>query len=63
MLLCQVSGNRLEVRSSDYREDDLDKLAPEILKAIRNKKKLLKLGTIYQFPNFSLFNRRRKIGN
>ena len=44
MLLCLVAGDRLEVKSSDYQEKDLAKLAPEILKAIQNKKRLLKSG-------------------
>jgi hypothetical protein len=43
----------VEIRSSDYEKNELDKLAPEILTAIRNKKRLLKLGTPYQFQNFS----------
>lgn len=43
MLSCVIAGSRLEVLSSDYEENDLDKLAPEILTAIRNKKRLLRL--------------------
>jgi hypothetical protein len=43
MLVCLLAGDRLEIRSSDYEENDLDKLAPEILTAIQNKKRLLKL--------------------
>jgi len=43
MLVCLLSGDRLEIRSSDYEAKDLDKLAPDILTAIQNKKRLLKL--------------------
>lgn len=43
MLSCLVAGGRLEIRSSDYQEKELDKLAPEMLTAIQNKKRLLKL--------------------
>jgi len=43
MLSCLVAGGRLEIRSSDYQEKDLDQLAPEMLTAIQNKKRLLKL--------------------
>lgn len=53
VLTCLVAEDRLEVQSSDYQEKDLAELVPEILTAIQNKKKLLKLGTAYQFPNFS----------
>jgi len=42
MLSCLISGGRLEVVSSDYDVQDLAKLAPEILTAIQNKKRLLK---------------------
>ena len=56
-LSCLVAGDRLEIQSSDYEEKDLAKLAPEILTAIQNKKRLLKLGTPYQFPNFSRPNK------
>jgi hypothetical protein len=43
MLVCLVAGGRLEIQSSDYEENDLNRLAPEILTAIQNKKRLLKL--------------------
>jgi hypothetical protein len=43
LLSCRISGGRLEVLSSDYREKELAELAPQILTAIRNKKKLLEL--------------------
>jgi len=40
---CRLVANRLEVQSSDYSDREMAKLAPDILQAIRNKKKLLKL--------------------
>ena len=43
MLTCLVAEDRLEVQSSDYEEKDLAELVPEILTAIQNKKRLLKL--------------------
>ena len=58
MFSCLVAGDRVEVRSSDYEEKDLARLAPEILKAIVNKKRLL-LGTPYQFPIYSIDRRTR----
>jgi len=42
-LTCLVAEDRLEVRSSDYEEKDLAALVPEILTAIQNKKRILKL--------------------
>jgi len=42
-LTCLVAEDRLEVQSSDYGEKELDELVPEILTAIQNKKRLLKL--------------------
>ena len=59
-LTCLVAADRLEVQSSDYGEKDLAKLVPEILTAIQNKKKLLNLGTAYQFPNFPFFDQLNK---
>ena len=49
MLVCSVAGDRLEVQSSDYQENDLAKLAPEILMAVRNKKRLLNWGQHINF--------------
>jgi hypothetical protein len=43
MLSCLVAGGQVEIQSCDYQEKELDKLAPEMLKAIKNKKRLLKL--------------------
>ena len=43
MLSCLVAGGRVEIQSSDYEEKDLDKLAPRMLTAIQDKKRLLKL--------------------
>jgi len=59
-LTCLVAADRLEVQSSDYGEKDLAELVPEILTAIQNKKKLLNLGTAYQFPNFPFFDQLNK---
>ena len=39
---CIVAADRITVQSSDYSEKEMDKLAPDILQAILNKKKLLK---------------------
>jgi len=41
-VVCLVAEDRVEIKSSDYEKSDLDKLAPEILTAVRNKKRLLK---------------------
>ncbi|HUU37084.1 MAG TPA: hypothetical protein VMW46_02630 [Candidatus Desulfaltia sp.] len=46
-LTCLVGGDDVEIQSSDYKEEDIAELVPEILTAIRNKKRLLKLGTVY----------------
>ena len=43
LITCRITGTHLEVLSSDYPEKDLAELAPQILTAIRNKKKLLEL--------------------
>ena len=40
---CLITQKRAEIRSSEIEEKELSKLAPEILTAIRNKKRLLKL--------------------
>jgi hypothetical protein len=42
-LVCLVSEKGVEIQSSDYEKKDLDKLTPEILTAVRNKKRLLKM--------------------
>jgi hypothetical protein len=39
---CLVAADGIRVQSSDYGEKEMDKLAPDILQAILNKKKLLK---------------------
>lgn len=39
---CLVAADGITVQSSDYSEKEMDKLAPDILQAILNKKKLLK---------------------
>jgi hypothetical protein len=42
-VLGQVVGNKILIISSDYDDRELDKITAEILRAIQNKKKLLKL--------------------
>jgi len=54
MLVCLIAGDRLEIQVSAYDENELEELAPEILTAIQNKKRLLKLGTAYQFPYYAI---------
>ena len=62
-LTCLVGEAEVEIQSSDYEEKEIAELVPEILTAIRNKKRLLKLGTVYQFP-FCPFERKiEKFGN
>jgi hypothetical protein len=43
-LICLVGGDEVEIQSSDYEEKEIAELVPEILTAVRNKKRLLKLG-------------------
>jgi len=43
-LVCLIVGEQVEIQSSDYEKDALDSLVPDILTAVRNKKRLLKLG-------------------
>jgi hypothetical protein len=50
MLSCFVAGSRVEIQSSDYKDKDLDKLAPEMLTAIQSKKKLLKVSLCESGP-------------
>jgi hypothetical protein len=40
---CLVAAGGVEIQSSDYTNREMDKLFPDILQAILNKKKLLKL--------------------
>jgi hypothetical protein len=42
-VVCLVAEDQVEIKSSDYEKNDLNKLTPEILSAVRNKKRLLKL--------------------
>jgi hypothetical protein len=51
-LVCLVGGDGVEIQSSDYKEKEIAGLVPEILTAVRNKKRLLKLVTVYSFPYF-----------
>ncbi len=39
---CILSADKIQVQSTDYGEKEMDKLVPDILRAIVNKKKLLK---------------------
>lgn len=41
--ICLIGEDEVEIRSSDYPEDEIARLAPEILTAVRNKKRLLNL--------------------
>lgn len=42
-ILCYVKGDEVEIKKSDYSENDIKSLLPAILQGIRNKKKFLKL--------------------
>jgi hypothetical protein len=42
-IFCQVTGDRVFIQSSDYKDRELGRLIPEILRAVQDKKKLLKL--------------------
>ncbi len=42
-ILCQINGDQVERKKSDYSKDDMKSLFPDILQGIRNKKKFLKL--------------------
>ncbi len=42
-ILCHVKGDKIEIKKSDYSENDIKSLFPDILQGIRNKKKYLKL--------------------
>jgi hypothetical protein len=44
-LTCLVGEEDVEIQSSDYTEKEIAALAPEILTAVLNKKRLLKSGT------------------
>jgi hypothetical protein len=55
-VVCLVSEKGVEIRSSDYEKKDLDKLAPEILTAVRNKKRLLKMRTPDLYGFFPVLN-------
>jgi hypothetical protein len=39
---CLVAADRIKIQSSDYTDQEIKKLAPDILQAVLNKKKLLK---------------------
>jgi hypothetical protein len=44
-LVCLIGSDGVEIQSSDYEDKEIAELVPEILTAVRNKKRLLKLGT------------------
>jgi len=44
LIVCSIVGDILTVERSEFSKDKLSGLAPEILRAIQAKKKLLKLG-------------------
>ena len=50
--ICLIGEDEVKIRSSDYPEKEIAQLAPEILTAVRNKKRLLKLITEYRVPFF-----------
>jgi len=41
-ILCSVVRNKIKIQSSDYDEKEVEKLVPGILRAIQDKKRLLK---------------------
>jgi Icc-related predicted phosphoesterase len=43
ILACGVAGETIQVQRSDYEESELEGLTKDILKAIKNKKRLLKI--------------------
>ncbi len=53
-IVCLIGGESVEVRSDDYEEKEIASLVPDILTAIRNKKRLLKLGTPYTVTSISV---------
>jgi len=42
MISCVVSAGRVKIQSSDYSDQEMKKVTPDILQAVLNKKKLLK---------------------
>ena len=52
--ICLFHGDDVETRSADYEEEEIATLVPDILTAIRNKKRLLKIGTAYAVTNINL---------
>jgi len=42
-IFCKISGDRVEIKKSDYTKNDMKSLFPDILQGIRDKKKFLKL--------------------
>jgi len=47
-LVCLVAGEQVEIQSSGYEKEALDSLVSDILTAVRNKKRLLKLEKLNQ---------------
>jgi hypothetical protein len=42
-IFCNIKGDRVEIKKSDFTKNDMKSLFPDILQGIRNKKKFLKL--------------------
>jgi len=40
--VCRVDGNALKIENADYKDKEMGPLADEILKAVKNKKKLIR---------------------
>lgn len=49
-ILCLIGGDKIDIIKSDYDEKESIKFLPEILRAIRGKKKLLKKSDIFFCP-------------
>lgn len=52
LLACLVNRNEIEIQKSDFEPKEIQKLAPEILRAIRDKKKLLGRGCVVSALRF-----------
>ena len=49
-ILCLIGGDKIDIIKSDYDEKESKKFFPEILRAIRGKKKLLKNSDVFFYP-------------
>ena len=59
-ILCSVNGDIIDILKSDYNEREHRKILPQILRAIRGKKKLLKK-ILHQLNGYQDNNHARKI--